>query len=408
MDARIAMCTLGTRGDILPMCALARRLSQRGHRVTLLSNSNWEALARAAGADFIAIADQDPPQDDRDDLEFYVERIVPSFRHSFEAIAGMAGHGRTPLVIYKAGMVGAQCAAERVGLASVRVALQPSAIRSIERPNWPLTRLAQGRLRGFAARALVATLYSLAELTSPYRRHINRFRRDVGLAALSPGATTQVHDDLLIIFCPEWFALPQRDWPQRAVCVGFPFFDAPAADAGLDGFLAAAERPIVFTRGTGTVNVAAFFGRAVEICERLGTPGILLGCHAPSTGFSSSTIYATPFADLSGLLPRARAIVHHGGIGTTAQAIRAGIPQLVLPDRFDQPDNAMRVASIRLGAAVFGRDASPATLSPVIRAMLSDEIISRRLPVAARSVRAADAADIAATRIERLMPSGTH
>jgi UDP:flavonoid glycosyltransferase YjiC (YdhE family) len=80
-------------------------------------------------------------------------------------------------------------------------------------------------------------------------------------------------------------------------------------------------------------------------------------------------------------------LVHHGGIGSSAQAIRAGIPQIVLPDRFDQPDNALRVAILGLGGAVFSPRPPAAALAELIRNVLQSETVRRQLAIGAALVR---------------------
>src|SRR5690606_22493625 len=81
-------------------------------------------------------------------------------------------------------------------------------------------------------------------------------------------------------------------------------------------------------------------------------PAILLSRHIPDALLQLPNVLCRPFASLAGLLPHAAAIFHHGGIGTVAEALRAGCPQIVVPGRFDQPDNAMRIARLGLGGAV--------------------------------------------------------
>lgn len=400
---QVVICTLGTRGDVLPVLALASRLRARNIDVCIQANANWESEARAIGADFVAIAPQDPPQDGRDDAEFHARHIVPSFARSFQDIQARINRHQHPVVIYKVGMAGAQAAAEKFALKRVRLALQPSALPSLERPSWPLSRLLEGRIGRLCGRGLLPLVHAAAQCMSGYRRRIDSFRREVGLSSLPIGIANSTSDEIVLLFCPAWFALPPLDWPARTVCVGFPFFDSAYTDPVLSEFLEREPRPVVFTQGTGVADCARFLEYADVACQRLGLPGVLLGANATSLSTASPRLLCRPFADLATLLPRATALVHHGGIGTTAQAIRAGIPQVLLPDRFDQPDNAMRVAAIRLGAAALGRAIDGEVLAALIRAAITDQLIARRLPIASASVRASDAAEHAAYRIAGLV-----
>lgn len=400
----VVLCTLGTHGDIAPFIAMARTLLERGHRVTILSNENWRALAMDCGASFSAIGPQDPTQSSRDDFAFFRHCVLPSFHASFQAIASMVSTGTEVLVVHKAGMLGAQCAAEKLGLRSVKVALQPSAVRSVYRPSWPLTPLARGRLGALARRSLIPAIYWLSECASRYRRLTNQFRVAQGLRALRPGETNRL-EDALVLTCPRWFAMPQPDWPGNCHFAGFPFVDGTRPDTGIAEFIAAHGAPLVFTPGTGVSDTGRFFRLAREVCDALDAPGVFLSPHSHEHGLAPR-ILCRSYVDLGALLPQARLLVHHGGIGTTAQALRAGIPQLVMPRRFDQPDNAMRIASLRLGAVALARQPTAAELIGLARRCLSDQTLQARVQAASRDIRACNAAQNIAGLIEGLLDEG--
>jgi UDP:flavonoid glycosyltransferase YjiC (YdhE family) len=115
-------------------------------------------------------------------------------------------------------------------------------------------------------------------------------------------------------------------------------------------FLAAGPPPIAFSPGSANQAAHAFFSAAVDACDRLGQRGVLLTKYdhqLPSV--LPPSVRHFEFVPLSKLLPRTAALVHHGGIGSCAQGLAAGIPQLVQPMSYDQFDNARRL--IRLGVA---------------------------------------------------------
>jgi rhamnosyltransferase subunit B len=123
--------------------------------------------------------------------------------------------------------------------------------------------------------------------------------------------------------------------------------------AGLQAFLSAGARPVVFMPGTARQDTDAFFVEALQTCRALGLRGVLLGrlnstLQAQVAEFSAD-VWAGDYVPFAALLPSARALVHHGGIGTSAQALHAGVPQLVVPCAYDQFDNALRLQ--RLGVA---------------------------------------------------------
>jgi rhamnosyltransferase subunit B len=382
--------TLGTRGDVTPFFAIARRLLARGLQVTVLSNENWRADFLGLGADFMAIAPEDPTQSKRDDFQFFLDNLIPSFHASFGRIAKAARDGAPLVLVHRTNMLGSESAAEALDLPAVKVALQPSAMRSTHRPPWPLTSLGKPVFGVAPGRALVNLLYLAGEACGRYRAQADRFRRSVGLAPMT-WFHRRRRRDLTLVLCPEWFAMPQADWPQPCRAVGFAYFDAPRPDAELEGFLASRGAPVVFTPGTGVSDASAFFDCAAAACRRLDLPAVFLSPAAPSRD-GDSLVLRRNFADLGSLLPRSRALVHHGGIGTTAQALRAGVAQVVIPGRFDQPDNAARVTELGLGATVVGRRIGPELLASAITSVLNDPQMAARRALAANDICANDGA----------------
>jgi UDP:flavonoid glycosyltransferase YjiC (YdhE family) len=172
--------------------------------------------------------------------------------------------------------------------------------------------------------------------------------------------------DMVLGLFPEWFGPWQPDWPTNARIVGFPLWDSPGSlfifrsgKMGTDPFglsndvlefLAAGPPPVAFSPGSANRAANSFFTAAVDACVRLGQRGILLtkyGDQLPAR--LPPTVRHFGFVPLSKLLPRTAALVHHGGIGSCAQGLAAGVPQLVQPMAYDQFDNSRRL--IRLGVA---------------------------------------------------------
>jgi UDP:flavonoid glycosyltransferase YjiC (YdhE family) len=174
---------------------------------------------------------------------------------------------------------------------------------------------------------------------------------------------------------------------------GFPLFDERGlaeVPADVEAFLAAGEAPLVFTPGTAMKQGQAFFAAAVEACGRLGRRGMLL------TRFPEQVPSPLPegvrhfgYVPFSQVFPRAAAVVHHGGVGTTAQALAAGVPQLVMPLAHDQPDNAARVRRLGAGRAI----AVKKFRGPAVAAALGELIGSAEVRARCRAVAAKFAGD---------------
>lgn len=153
---------------------------------------------------------------------------------------------------------------------------------------------------------------------------------------------------------PRTLGAPQPDWPAQARVTGFPFYRAPnqALDARLGEFLTAGEAPLVFTLGTTAVHdPGCFYEESAAAAAQLGLRAVLVGVPNGHGHFPAETndLLVVPYAPHHLLFPRARAIVHQGGIGTLSEALLARKPMLIMPYGHDQADNAWRAR--RLGVA---------------------------------------------------------
>jgi rhamnosyltransferase subunit B len=176
---------------------------------------------------------------------------------------------------------------------------------------------------------------------------------------------------------PDWFARPQTDWPPKVTLTGFPLFDEADfrnVDEELENFLAKGPAPIVFTPGSTVVDGLSYYTTATAALNALDCRGIFLASQGTALPQLTPNILVRSYAPLSRLLPRARAIVHHGGIGTASQAFAAGIPQLITPFAHDQFDNAARVESLGCGVQMRSHASGPAMLE-VLKRLLADERI---------------------------------
>jgi UDP:flavonoid glycosyltransferase YjiC (YdhE family) len=202
------------------------------------------------------------------------------------------------------------------------------------------------------------------------------------------------------------FGAPQPDWPPRTVQTGFLFYDRHDGQdelpAEVEDFLAAGEPPLVFTLGSAAVLTPGdFFGASTAAAQQLGRRAVLVGAE-PQEDLPPS-ILAVPYAAYSRIFPRAAAIIHQGGIGTTGQALAAGRPMLVVPFSHDQPDNAARL--VRLGVArTLRRDRYTAQRAAgALRSLLADPSTAKRAATAGEQVRQEDGLAAACGAIERVV-----
>ncbi len=165
--------------------------------------------------------------------------------------------------------------------------------------------------------------------------------------------------DLVLGLFPTWFAPAQPDWPLATALTGFPLYD-DVSDSELPTTIQqcidANPQPIVFTPGSANKHAASFFAEAARACQDINQPGIFLTRYPEQLpqGLPPNITYLS-YAPLSQLLPHCSALVHHGGIGTCSQALRAGIPQIIQPYAFDQYDNAARIEQLGVGHMISRR-----------------------------------------------------
>jgi rhamnosyltransferase subunit B len=185
---------------------------------------------------------------------------------------------------------------------------------------------------------------------------INAARKERGLVPV-PGLLQHLATapDLTLLLFPAWFAPSKPDWPKPLLQADFALYDPNPASAplsaALQAFLEAGPAPLVFTHGTGNRQASAYFAAAVDATVRLHRRAIFLTPHAEQVPADlPPTILWQDYVPLRSLLPHAAALMHHGGIGTTAEALRAGTPQLIIPLAHDQFDNAERVKALGVGA----------------------------------------------------------
>jgi UDP:flavonoid glycosyltransferase YjiC (YdhE family) len=199
---------------------------------------------------------------------------------------------------------------------------------------------------------------------------------------------------------------PQPDWPAQTVQTGFLFHDEEHAHAALPApvarFLAEGEPPIVFTLGSAAVYVPGdFYAESVQAAQKLGRRALLLLGKNRRPPNLPSSIFAWEYLPFAAIFPRAAAIVHQGGVGTTAQALRAGKPMLVIPFAHDQFDNAARVTRLGVGETL-NRSAYGATrVAAKLSSLLTRPEVANTAAAVSARIRAETAVATACAAIER-------
>ncbi|RYD67181.1 MAG: glycosyltransferase, partial [Verrucomicrobiaceae bacterium] len=211
---------------------------------------------------------------------------------------------------------------------------------------------------------------------------LNRFRSRHGLAPTRAVLHGWHSPDRVIALFPEWYAAPQPDWPKQVIQTGFPLFDESGqreVPQELDDFLNDGEPPVVFTPGSAMDRGHEFFGEAVKALKLLGKRGILISRFDDTVPADlPKGVRHFSYVPFSQVLPRAAAMVYHGGIGTCAQTLRAGIPQLLMPMAHDQLDNLSRVHDLGTGDGLTPKRFKAKQIAATLDRLLHDSAVKQR------------------------------
>ncbi len=318
---------------------------------------------------------------------------------TYEAVAAHYVPGET--VVAAAGlMFGARVAQEKLGLPLATVHLSPLCFRSAhDRVVWPR----------WASLPLRHALFWLIEqgIDRRFGVEINAFRSRLGLPPASRILSVWWNSPQLVLgFFPEWLSRPQPDWPANTLLTGFPCNDALqpfTAEADLDEFLAAGEPPLVFSHSSALFDAHRFFEDSLAVAQALRRRAILLTPHAEQVPRPLPVgIRHYAFVPHSRLLPRAAALVHHGGIGSAFQALAAGIPQLIVPVFLDQPDNGRRLTQLGVAATVRPNCYRVREVSRKLDGLLRSSVVAARCREYAARCCEAHATETACLALEEL------
>lgn len=404
---KVILTPIGSDGDVLPFVGIGIELIRRGHDVVVIANDHFESMVRHAGLQFAACGTS--AQFRQLVSASNILELRRAAREMFglisrdlhRVVAAQYSSGKTVLVAHLLA-AGARIVHELQSAPLATVLLCPAALFSTREPPVYLRAFATNP-GGWLNRGAGRLLRTIVEREAG--AVINPYRASLGLP---PDHLLQPHGNLIGFF-PEWFGPRAPDWPMDLTIADFPLYEphAPDADTVVDEFLREGAAPIVFVPGTGRADVGPVLYAAVDACQRLGRRGILLTRYVDQVPEGlPATVRHFPYVELHRLLPRAVAVVHHGGIGTCARGLASGIPQLILPYGFDQFDNMARLERLGVAASAAWRGITGRLLADKLRWLIETPSVKARAGELAERFRGANGIGVACDAIERLNPSG--
>lgn len=349
--------------------------------MTMVSTVIFAKAAEAAGIGFVGLGTEEEVEAIAKDRRIWklgigtklvLDHAVawsPRYLEAMETL-GLVDLMMAPLTAF-----GARLAREKHGIPLITVHLQPMVFMSAY--ETPLLHPSFAWLRSLPV-GLRKFLFSLPNAVDLLALPgIRKICREIGVPPPRSIWREWWHspDGVLALF-PSWFGKPQPDWPANLFQVDFPMEDLTAEVAmqpELAEFLAAGEKPVVFTPGSANVQAEKFFASATEAVKRLGIRAVFVTRMKNQIPAGMvGRILQVEFVPFSKLLDHASAFVHHGGVGTMAQGFRAGVPQLVMAMSHDQPDNAERLRKLGSGIALMARDFTPERVTKELSRLLGE------------------------------------
>jgi UDP:flavonoid glycosyltransferase YjiC (YdhE family) len=418
---RIVLSNIGTYGDTNPLIAIALELKRRGHVPVMALPAVYEPKIRPLGLEFHAIRPDIDPTDSAlvkmiYDIKTGTEHglrdfLFPALRQTYDDLLDAATKPeRADLLLLGELNYAGPLVAEVTGIPWASYVLAPlsffSAFDPPVLPGYP--RLARAdKAPGFGR-----VIKRVARFVSrKWPEPIYELRRELGLPrGVNPLFDAKHSPSLVLALFSRVLGTEQKDWPQHTLITGFCYYDAESGNhelpPDLEAFLAAGEPPVVFTLGSAAVLTAGkFYEFSARAAIRLGIRAVLLigtdPRNRPRTKLPESLCVAE-YAPYSKLFSRASMVVHQGGVGTTAQCLRAGKPMLIVPFSHDQPDNCRRMQWLKVARGMTRANYTPLRVARRLRSMLAEPLLFQRAERVARKLSHEDGVRTACDALEEL------
>lgn len=354
--------SLGSYGDVLPMVSIGKEFIKEGHEAILMTNGNFQDLALDHGFSFLQLGSKQEYIYTIESVNVHKPLSLASKLIEFlvlspidEMIEHMSGIPLDDLLIVSyPGNIGIKVYAEKYNIPFVSTVFAPILFHSISQP----ARLSPFKITEKLPKPLLSILYfSIHKIIDIMLcPKINKVRSNFDLGPIKKVYPWILSKDLTLGLFPEEFSLFPSDWPKQIQLTGFPLacIDNKPPNIELDHFVASNNNIILFTQGTPNAKVLDFFTQVSLICRDLQICAIFVSQFEEQlASLENENTFICRSVDFSKILPKLTGVVHHGGIGTTAQSLKAGIPQIIVPWGVDQFDNAKHLVRLGVGLEVF-------------------------------------------------------
>ena len=419
---RIVLSNIGTFGDINPLIAIALELKRRGHVPILAVPAVFGPKILPLGLEFHPVRpDIDPDNTLMAEMIYDVRKgterglrefLFPALRQTYDDLLDAATRpARADLLLLGELNYAGPIVAEITGIPWASYVLAPlSFFSAFDPPVLPMyPRLARADK---AIPGMGRAIKRLARLVSrKWPQPIYDLRSELGLPKGENPLFDAKHSPFLVLaLFSRVLGVAQKDWPENTLITGFCFYDSDAGNAALpanlEAFLSAGPPPVVFTLGSAAVLAAGrFYEFSSRAAIRLGIRAVLLIGTDKRNQLRQplpDSICVAEYAPYSKLFSRAAMVVHQGGVGTTAQCLRAGKPMLIMPFSHDQPDNGRRMMRLKVARVIQRGNYTPFRVARKLKAMLAEPLFARRAEMVARRLEQEDGVRSACDALEKL------
>ncbi len=414
--SRIVITTLGSLGDLHPFIALGLELRDRAHEIIFVTVKDYQSRIEAIKFEFRSLRPDYVHMDDQAMLEMMMdlkrgpERVIRDYifvniRDTYTDLLNVVEDA--DLIVSGELVYASRIVAEKMQIPWVLCALAPGSFFSAYDPLVLPGFEGLAKLRSLGI-GVNRTVMNFAKFMSRnWGEPLHQLRQELGLPPVEHPIVgrDKYSSDLNLALFSKVLGAPQPDWYPKTLQTGFVFYDGQAApNPELEQFLAAGEAPIVFTLGSAAVLAAGdFYQNSLEAVQQSNRRAVLLiGKNSPPEHLPESviTINYVPFSQI---FPKASAIVHQGGVGTTAQALRAGKPTIVVPYSHDQPDNAARVERLGTSKTIRRDRYTVPKVVEALRELLNTPTYAAKAEEVGQIVRSENGVSVACDAIDRLV-----
>lgn len=418
---RIVLSNIGTYGDTNPLIALALELKRRGHVPVMVLPNVYRPKIEPLGLEFHAIRpDIDPTNSILVEMVYDIKHgtehglrgfLFPVLRQTYDDLLHAATKPvRADLMLLGELNYAGPLVAEVTGIPWASYVLAPLSFFSAFDPPVlpPYPRLARAdKVAGFGRVIKRVARFTTRKWSEP----IYDLRRELGLAKGTNPLFDAKHSPYLVLaLFSRVLGVEQKDWPPNTLIAGFCFYDSDAGNAALpahlEEFVAAGEPPVVFTLGSAAVLAAGdFYEVSAKAAMKLGLRSVLLIGTDPRNRLTMKlpdSICVAEYAPYSALFSRSSLVVHQGGVGTTAQCLRAGKPMLIMPYSHDQPDNARRMKRLKVARVIQKSRYTPARVARLLESMRNEPAYASHAEAVAQQIAREDGVKTACDALEGL------